>query len=377
MNLSLLGIFLEGLLSFLSPCVLPLVPLYMSYLAGDNKTIDEQGNVKYNVKKVFISTLFFVFGICFTLLLLSVSINVFKGFISKYHDYISILCGILLIIFGLHEIGIININILNSDKRFIVNLDLKKMNYFKAFLLGFIFSFGWSPCIGPMLANALMLVATGPLGYLYIVFYGLGLVIPFIITGLLTTSVINFINSKKDIIKWVLKVAGIIMICFGIYMIVDAYDNSKKIDSTIEITKDNLLDIQFKNQYDKVVQLSDYRGKYIILNFTATWCTYCNQEIPEYLDFSSTNDDVKCLYVMSASSSRVDDEKLLTYINSSLKMDVIIDENDRLVNYFGITGYPTKIVISPDGIVLGYIPGYQSLDNLNDIMQQARQINNQ
>lgn len=374
MNLSLLGIFLEGLLSFLSPCVLPLIPLYMSYLAGDNKTIDDAGNVKYNVKKVFVSTLFFVLGICLSLLLLSVSINLFKNYINQYRDYILIICGVILIVFGLHEVGIINIDILNSDKRFKVNLDLKQMNYFKAFLLGFIFSFGWSPCIGPMLANALMLVATGPLGYLYIIAYGLGLVIPFLITGLLTTTVINVINSKKHIIKWVLNVAGVIMICFGVYMIVDAYKGINVIDQSVEINEDNLLDVEFYNQNNKTVKLADYNGKYIILDFITTWCTYCKQEIPEYLEFSNSTDDVKCLYVMSSSTSRVGDEELLDFIENNLSVDVIIDTNDRLMNYFVINSFPIKMILSPKGNVLGYVAGYQEYEDLVNIIEQARQL---
>ena len=98
MDITLVGIFLEGLLSFLSPCVLPLLPLYMSYLAGADKTVDEEGNVKYKTGKVFISTVFFVLGICLTLALLAVSVNLIKQFLDDYSDIISIICGTILII---------------------------------------------------------------------------------------------------------------------------------------------------------------------------------------------------------------------------------------------------------------------------------------
>ena len=376
MDITLIGIFLEGLLSFLSPCVLPLLPLYMSYLAGEDKTVDDDGNVKYKTGKVFISTLFFVLGICFTLALLAVSVNIVKQFLDNYKDIISIICGTVLIIFGLHEIGIININVLDSDARFKVNLHLEQMNIIKAFLLGFIFSLGWSPCIGPMLANALMLVATQPLEYLYIVAYGLGLVIPFLLTGLLTASILNFINSKKDILKWILKIAGIIMICFGIYMIGSSSKNIVQYKSATSDRQTYLMNYEFKDQDGKKIKLTDYRGKYILLNFTTTWCTYCNQEIPEYLNYANSTDEVVCLYVMSSLTSGVDDEDLIKYINDKIQLRVLVDEKCDLTNYFAINSYPTKYIISPEGEVLGYAQGAMNIDGFTSIIESAKLMNN-
>ena len=371
-NLSLIGIFLEGLLSFLSPCVLPLLPLYMSYLAGDAKSTDENGNVTYKKGKVFITTLFFVLGICFTLALLAISVNIIKDFLQDYSDVISIISGTILIIFGLHEIGLIHIDVLDSDARFKVNLHLDKMNFIKAFLLGFVFSLGWSPCIGPMLANALMLAATQTSGYLYIVAYGLGLVIPFLITGLLTTSVLNFVNSKKDIMKWVLKVAGIIMICFGIYMIVTASNNIIDNRNTTINSASDMMEYKVYDQNKNRIKLSDYKGKYIILNFSATWCTYCNQEVPEYEKYADSVDDVVCLYVMSPSRSRVSKEELIEFAKNKTKLPVLIDDKDAIVTFFGIDSYPTKFVISPEGEMLGYIRGARSAEVLASLIDSTR-----
>ena len=171
MNITLLGIFLEGILSFLSPCVLPLLPLYMSYLVGDDKTVDENGNIKYKTINVFLSTLCFVLGICLTFTLLSLAVNSLISYIKNYSEIISIIGGTIIIIFGLHQLGIIHIDLLNKEFKLKVNLHLEKMSFFKAFLLGFVFSLGWSPCIGPMLANALLLAATSSEGYLYLIAY--------------------------------------------------------------------------------------------------------------------------------------------------------------------------------------------------------------
>ena len=279
MNLPLFGIFLEGLLSFLSPCVLPLLPLYMSYLAGDNKTVDENGNVKYKKLDVFLSTLCFVLGICVTFTILALTVNSVKDYINNYSEIISIIGGTLIIVFGLHEIGLIHIDVLNKEAKLKLNLHLEKMSFFKAFLLGLVFSIGWSPCIGPMLANALLLAASDSLGYLYIVAYGLGLVIPFLITGLLTSFVLNLIKNKQNIFQWVLRVVGIIMIGFGIYMIYRGSSDillMKKNQDTIDTTEhasddetqqivDYLYNLELHDQDGNIIHLSDYDGQYVMI----------------------------------------------------------------------------------------------------------------
>ena len=374
MNLTYLGIFLEGILSFLSPCVLPLLPLYMSYLAGEDKEIGEDGVEKYKTGKVFITTVFFVLGICLTLTLLAVSVDYISKFLDDYKEIISIICGVLLIVFAFHETGIIHIDILDVDKRIRTNLHLEKMSFIKAFTLGFVFSLGWSPCIGPMLANALMLAATETSGYLYIVAYGFGLIIPFLITGLLTSTVLNFFNTKKNIMKWVLKIAGIIMLCFGVYMISNASKDIMQYKNKTNDTATYLMNYEFKNQDGKTFKLSDYKGKYIILNFSTTWCTYCAQEIPDYLQFSKENDDVVCLYVMSPVSSGVSYDDLITHINNNIELQVLIDENNELASYCNVRSYPTKYIISPDSEFLGYISGATNVEGFEYIMEQAKQM---
>lgn len=368
MDITLVGIFLEGLLSFLSPCVLPLLPLYMGYLAGEDKSIDENGNTKYKTGKVFITTLFFVLGICLTLALLAASVNIISSFLQDYKEIISIICGTVLIIFGLHELGAIHIDILDSDSRFRINLKLEKMNFLKAFLLGFIFSLGWSPCIGPMLANALMLVATEPSGYLYIIAYGLGLVVPFLITGLLTSIILNFINSKKDILKWVLKAAGIIMICFGIYMIANGSSNIIEYKTKSSDTEKYILEHRFETQDGKTIRLKDYKGKYIIVNFTTTWCQYCKAEKSDYLEFAKNNSDVICLYCMCPKTSNCNKDDTVKYAKDNYELNTIIDVDNTIASYCGVSGYPTKLFISPEGEMLGIQSGQLSAETLEEII---------
>ena len=394
------GIFLEGLLSFLSPCVLPLIPLYMSYLAGDYKQIDEDGNVKYKTFKVFLTTIFFVLGISLTFVLLSVSVNYLKTYIEKYSEIISIIGGTLLIIFGLHQTGIIHIDFLDKEFKFKSNLNLNNMNYLKAFLLGFVFSLGWSPCIGPMLANAILLASTSNQGYLYIIFYALGLIIPFLITGLFTSSVLNYLNKYKNILSYVLKIAGIVLICFGVYMIYNASKTivaTKNIENNISHITDNtdtsensetdesemttedlekyLYNYEFVDRDGNPIKLADYSGKYIFLNFSASWCTYCHLEIPTYKLFSE-NEEVYCFYVMSPliEHNQGDIEKYLEEYN--VEVPVIIDDDGVLFYYCGISGYPTVFVVNPEGKFITYVPGVLGIDNFNSLLEYCKEVDN-
>ena len=391
MDYSLLGgIFLEGVLSFLSPCVLPLIPLYMSYLAGDNKQVDEQGNVKYDVLKVFITTIFFVLGIAFTFVLLSLTVNTFKSYLENYSELISIVGGTILIIFALHQLGFIHIDLLDRQAKLNINLHLEKMNFLKAFLLGFVFSLGWSPCIGPMLANAILLASTSTNGYLYLFVYALGLIIPFLITGLFTSTILNFLNKNKNTLNWVLKIAGVVLLLFGIYMIYNAsksilelknYKNTVNINPSSSIEQNNEEDIEnflynyeFKDTDGNLVKLSDYKGKYIFLNFTTTWCTYCKGEIPDYKQFSDQNDDVVCLYAMTPLNEQADDAIEKYVKDNDVKITTINDTDGVLFYYCGVNSYPTKYIISPEGKFLVYAHGAMTTDSLAEFLDYGKGV---
>ena len=376
MELTLIGVFLEGILSFLSPCVLPLLPLYMSYLAGEDKTEDENGNVKYNTKKVFVSTIFFVLGISFTFLLLTASLDYISSFIEEYAPIISIIGGTLLIIFGLHELGLITIDLLNKELKPHANFHLEKMSFFKAFLLGFVFSLGWSPCIGPMLASAIFLAATSSQGYLYIVAYALGLIIPFLLTGLLTSSILNFFKSNKKILSYVLKIAGIIIICFGVYMIVDASKTitSYKKNNGTQSVSDMILDHEFKDQYGNTIKLSNYKDEYVMIDITTTWCAACKSEMPLYTEFANEN-LCKCFYVYSPGAGDIDLESTINYLNeNNVTVPVILDTEGLIQYYLGVSAYPTKFIIYNNEFVC-YVQGAFSVkEGYEEFLDYAKKV---
>ena len=381
MDLKLLATtFLEGLLSFFSPCVLPLIPLYMSYLAGNNKSTDEEGNIRYQTGKVFITTLFFVLGICMTFVLLALSLSYISTFLEDYREVISIIGGVLLILFGLHECGIISIDVLNKEFRLKIDQKLNGMNPFKAFLLGFVFSLGWSPCIGPLLSGALLLAATSAKGYLYIISYGLGLIIPFLMTGLFTGAVLNFISKNKKIVSYVSKITGVILICFGLYMIWNA---SKDIKAAKELknaanskqsedASSYLFDREFKDIEGNKVVLSDLKGEYVLFNFSATWCMYCDMELPDLTEFSKEG-LAKCYVVMTPLNENGGMEDIEKFAEErDLEIPLLVDEEGVLFYYCGVSSYPTTYVIDPDGEFLCYASGAMSKEGFEGLLDYAK-----
>ncbi len=371
--MSLWGLFLEGLLSFLSPCVLPMVPLYMSYLATNK-----------NNKKivVFLNSLFFVLGLSVIFLILALAIDTIKPLIDEYSTIITLISGIIIILFGLHETGLITISVNIRQKD--ISMDTTNMNFIKAFLLGFLFSLVISPCIGPMLSSAILLAASSKVGGLYILVYALGLLIPFFITGLFTTSIVSFLKNKKNVLKYVGIVAGIILIVYGGYM---TANSSKEIlslkNSTAAPTNEEessqtasnyLPGNDFYDQNGNIIHLNDYKGQYVIMNFIATWCTYCINEIPEYLEFAKAHDDIKCFYVMSPSSSSVSKEEIISFIEEKgIDIEVIIDEDDVLYNLCNPSAFPTMFVASKEAEILGYVSGAYDLEGFNSILDTVKE----
>ena len=381
MDFKLLGAtFLEGLLSFVSPCVLPMIPLYMSYLAGENKSVDENGNITYKTGKVFFTTLFFVLGIATTFLILGLSLNIFSDFLNRYNEVISIIGGVLLVLFGLHECGLIHIDVLNKELRLKFKGATEKMNVFKAYLLGLVFSLGWSPCIGPMLANALLLAATSAEGYLHIVFYGLGLIIPFLLTGLFTNKVLNFISRNRKFMSYTAKIAGIVLLCFGFYMIREAsikISAAKELSSTAAGGQQNesfIYEQEFKDQNGNPIKLEDLKGDYVLLNFATTWCTYCNEELPDLETFDQSN-DAKCYVVMSPLNETGGQADIDAYLKEkNLSLPVIIDDQGLLFYYCSVSSYPTTFVLGPDGKFICYANGAMNVEGFNGLLDYAKQM---
>ncbi|WP_300330159.1 cytochrome c biogenesis CcdA family protein [Fusobacterium sp.] len=203
-----MSVFLGGILSFFSPCILPVIPLYIGYLSG--------GNLE-NKKNITINTIFFTLGISFSFVILSFGFSTIGILLQEYREIISKISGVLIILFGLFQLGFLKISSLERERKLFI--EFKKMNPFIALLLGFTFSFAWTPCIGPTLSSILITITSLEEianGYILMGTYTLGFILPFILTGIFSTYLLKFFRNNMKVIKYTTKIMGVLLILLGI-----------------------------------------------------------------------------------------------------------------------------------------------------------------
>ena len=216
MNVTLPIAFLAGLISFLSPCVLPLIPGYISYISGTSleKIKDRKKNL------IIIKTIFFTLGFSLVFIILGSAASFIGKFFLNNSDILRIVAGIIIIFFSLQLIGIINFQFMNKDLR--IFTDQYNDNLAFPLIVGAAFGFGWTPCIGPILGSILTLAAIEESfgrSILLLSFYSLGLAIPFIISGILINKFLLFSKNVRKYISAITKFGGSILLLTGIAII--------------------------------------------------------------------------------------------------------------------------------------------------------------
>ena len=423
-----LTVFVQGLLSFFSPCVFPLVPLYIGYFSGGAKTVDADGNVRYPRGRVLLHTVFFVLGVSAAFFLLGFGFTALGQFLSAHQRLFARLSGVIMILFGLYQLGVFGRSAaLEKERRLPFRLDKVAMGPLTAWLLGFTFSFAWTPCVGPTLSSVLLLAGSAgnaAKGLGLICLYTFGFILPFLAVGLFTGAVLGFFRRHQGVVRYTVRIGALLMMLMGVLTLTGLMNNLTGYLSRFDglftaqapvpevteapaeateipteaptetpanpteaptaakeaaATPEKVFppDFRLADQYGNTHTLSDYQGKTVFLNFWATWCPPCRAEMPEiqqlYEDYGRNEGDLIVLGVAApdyGSEGSLDEVK--TFLDENgYTFPVVMDQRGAWSYLYGIRAYPTTFMISADGSLYGYIEGALTGDIMRSIVQQT------
>lgn len=437
-SVPMLTVFVQGLLSFFSPCVLPLVPLYISYFSGGAKEVAEDGTIRYPRKRILLHTLCFVLGIGAAFFLLGLGFTALGRFFSDNRTWFARISGIIMVLFGLYQLNVFGRSSkIDRERRLPLRLDRLAMSPFTALLMGFFFSFAWTPCVGPVLSSVLLMAGssgTAAKGFFLIGIYTLGFVLPFLAVGLFTGAVLGFFKKHTGVVRYTVKIGGILMILMGIMTLtgfmnglngyLSGYGPGGQTPSAAETenapqnagqtqevsdspastdasgmnaeekeakTPESSADTAGGAQTNTVAApdftlydqdgaqhtLSDYQGKTVFLNFWATWCPPCRREMPQiqslYEKYGENEGD---LIVLGVAAPDYGNEGSATEIAAFLSENgytfpVVMDDMGLYSSQYGIRAYPTTFMIDKDGNVYGYVEGALTGEIMESIVQQT------
>ena len=404
-SVSLVTVFVQGILSFFSPCVLPLLPLYLGYLSGSMG--DAQGAQTSRVKTL-VNTLFFVIGISAAFFLLALGMTALGQALHQYQKIIIQVGGILIIAFGLFQLGVFRPMALEQDRRIRFPLQKLAMSPLVALVFGFTFSFAWTPCVGPALASVLLMAGsadTALQGFALIGLYTLGFVLPFLAVALFAGGLLKLFQKHRNVVRYTVKVGGVLLVVIGLLMVTGWMDtlsgslagSDPQATPTVQVTQQPevtdtpeatdapeesqapipALDFTLTDQFGNTHTLDQYKGKTILLNFWATWCGPCRSEMPDlqavYEDYGNNEKD---LVVLGVAAPNLGQEGSAEDISAFLEENgytypTLMNEDASLFYSYGISSFPTTFMIDKNGNVYGYIMGAQSREVFDDIIQQT------
>jgi len=426
-----LTVFFQGILSFFSPCVLPLLPIYIGYLSGGTGHKGEDGKMYYDQKKVIVHTLCFVLGVSFTFFVLGLGVSALGQFFKGNQAMFERVGGVIVILIGLYQLGVFGISkALDKTRKLPFRFNALAMSPFMAFVLGFTFSFAWTPCVGPALTSVLVMAAsaaTRAKGFLLIGVYTLGFVLPFLAVGLFTTNVLAFFKKHRRIVSYTVKIGAVLMIFMGIMMVTgtmnsitgylsdisqpnvseEVIETEEEVPETVEagdseteamteaetepeteeeagaetevaINVIPAIDFSLEDQYGNTHTLADYKGKTIFLNFWATWCPPCRREMPEIqmLHEEYSAEEEPEVAIIGVAAPNYGDEGSVEEIASFLEENgytypVLMDTNAELFMSYGVYSYPTTFMIDAEGNVFGYVTGQLNESMMRSIIEQT------
>jgi cytochrome c-type biogenesis protein len=218
--------FIEGILTFISPCILPMLPIYFLYLAGASNTgvsNEDDMETSQKRKKLIINSFGFVIGFTVVFVMLGATITVFGRFLVNQKDLLRQISGVVMVLFGLNFIGVITLKFLNVEKR--INYKINKLGFLKSIVFGIVFGFGWTPCIGAFLGSALALASNSKTivqGVILLLVYSIGLGIPFIISSIIFDKLEGTLKQIQKHSRLISIISGVLLVIAGILVFTDS-----------------------------------------------------------------------------------------------------------------------------------------------------------
>ena len=410
-SVSALTVFLQGLISFFSPCVFPILPLYFGFLSGSAAQLedpsDPDGKPSPKKSRLIVNTFFFVLGISFAFFLLALGFTAFGQFFHQYSGLISKIGGIIVILFGCYQLGVFGDSMLMSRERRI-HLDAEKLSAspLTAILMGFTFSFGWTPCVGPALTSALLMASSSDSaasGFLLVGLYTLGFTLPFLVVSFFAEKAMDFFYGKGKLLTTVQKIGGVLMIVMGVLMFTGYFTNAANpalpeteqsqaqtddaaalpeadapAEESGEREKVMAPDIALVDREGNPVSLKDYIGKTVFLNFWGTWCGPCRNEMPDiqklYEAYGENTGDVVILAVAAPNYYMEGPlEGIVDYLEKNdYTYPVVYDMTGEGLAAYSISSFPTTYMIDDEGYAYGYVSGAISYETMEQIIQMAQ-----
>lgn len=390
-NINLFLVFLEGMLSLFSPCILPVIPIYLGMLSGSGIDSLKNGGDRFINSKLLLNTVLFVLGISTTFFILGSSASLLNYFFASNKNAVIIIGGVLIIFMGIFYMGYINIPFLQKEKK--INLEIKEMKPYISYILGFAFSFGWTPCIGPMLSSILIMASASKsilTGNILIFIYTLGFTVPFIIIAAFYNKLFKYLDKLKFHLSKIKKIGGIILIASGLVMILSNANVVSSIKKAVsypiksiqnenkdasEETKTKAPDFTLKDQYGNTHKLSDYKGKIVFLNFWATWCPPCRGELPyiQNISMEYSRDDVIILGItapdLGNEGSENDIKNFLS--ENGYTFPAAFDSTGDVMNQYNISAFPTTFIINKEGYIYKKAVGAMDKEKMKSLIDNA------
>ena len=385
--------FLEGIVTFLSPCLLPMLPIYVSYFAGGGQR---------STGRTLRCALGFVVGFTAVFTAMGALAGSIGSLLVRYQRIVNLVSGIIVIVFGLNYLGLFRWNLFHGGSRV---LDAQDMTFFSAALFGIIFSLGWTPCVGAFLGSALALATQqGHVleGTLMLLAYSLGLGIPFLLSAVLIDAlkgafdwvkrhyqIINLLSGGFLILIGILMASGMLAVCCGswhrrepmnskktlilaaavlIVLLAGAYwlyGNLESEQEAVQLASAEPAAAETETTapamtapdftvYDldgNPVSLSDYFGKPIVLNFWASWCGPCKMELPDFQEtYDELGGDVQFLIVSLTDGSRETVETASAYLKEQgYTLPAYYDTQLSAAAAYGVNAIPCTYFIDAQG----------------------------